>query len=299
MTSQKILGVKVDFELSFEDVLKTIEEKYLVDGKTHIICTTNPEFVMDAQNDEDFKKIINESDMSIPDGTGVIYAKNYIDKIAKIKKDIMFPIKAFATGCSIGLSSLFNKNHIIKERLTGVDLTYRICELSSRNKYNIFLLGGRHKNAVGKSLDISDSDMATETANVLAGMYPGLNIVGATSRFNSSLEHDQQTVDYIKQCMNEKDVDHIDFLFVAYGHSKQEKWIQRNKDKIFAKVSIGCGGTFDFIVGNCKLPPEIYINKNLGWLYRLIKQPWRIKRVFKAFPIFPLKVYFESVNNCL
>ena len=71
----------------------------------------------------------------------------------------------------------------------------------------------------------------------------------------------------------------------------------RNKDKIPAKVSIGCGGTFDFIVGNSSHPTEFYAKKNLGWLYRLIKQPWRIKRILKAFPKFPMKIYSYSIKD--
>mgnify|MGYP003756238237 CR=1 FL=1 len=297
MKSEKILGVRVEFGLKMKDVLSIIEKDFLTDDKNHIVCTTNPEFVVDAQEDTDFKKIINESSLSVPDGIGVIYAQKYLNKISEFRKGVFFPIKAFLYGVYFGVSSIFKKNNFREERITGVDLTYEICDLSSKKGYSIFFLGGRAKNAVGKLNTSVDSDMSTDAANIMRDLYPGVNIVGSTSKFNRSKEDDQKTLDYIRECMKEKGVNKIDFLFVAYNHIHQEKWIMRNKDKIPAKVSIGCGGTFDFIVGNSSHPTEFYAKKNLGWLYRLIKQPWRIKRILKAFPKFPMKIYSYSIKD--
>ena len=72
MISKKILGVRIDFGLNMEKALDIIENKLLKDGENHIVCTTNPEFVVDAQEDSEFKKIINDSSLSVPDGVGVI-----------------------------------------------------------------------------------------------------------------------------------------------------------------------------------------------------------------------------------
>jgi len=299
MKSREILGVRIDFEMSINDVLKTIEEHLLKDGKTHYICTTNPEFVIDAQSDKEFLKIINNSDLSVPDGSGVVYANDYMNKVEKLKKDFLFPMKAFVCGTYMGISSLFKKvkKGKLETRITGVELTYKICEMASRKGYSVFFLGGRPKNILGKHVEDGDKDTAERSAFEMTKMYPGLNVVGATSRFSKTILDDEETLKYIKLCMAEKDVDHIDFLFVAYGHNYQEKWIVRNKDKIPAKISIGVGGTFDYIIGQCDLPPEIYVKKNLGWLYRLLKQPWRVKRILKAFPMFPFKVFINSIHK--
>lgn len=297
MDSRKILGIRIDFGMDMDDVLDVVENKLLKDGKTHYICTTNPEFVIDAQKDSEFARIVNESDLSVPDGSGVVYAKNYLKGIENLNKDFMFPIKAFFYGTYLGVSSIFKKTNEKDKRITGVELTYKLCEVASKKGYNVFFLGGRPKNLLGKHMGGDDSDIAKDTEIEIKKLYPGINVVGSTSKFNRAQEDDQSTVGYIKQCMNEKGVDHIDFLFVAYGHNHQEKWIVRNSNKIPARVSIGVGGTFDFIIGQCELPPEIYAKKNLGWLYRLIKQPWRIKRIYKAFPLFPIKVYINSLQK--
>lgn len=296
MVSREILGVRVDFGMNINEVLDICENKFLKDGKTHHICTTNPEFVMDAQKDSEFKRILNDANLSVPDGAGVIYAKNYLGKIKYFEKDFLFPAKAFLYGTFMGLSSVFSRKSIFDEKITGVDLAYKICELSSQKGYSVFFLGGREKNVLGKYVEQGDRDLATLAAEEMKRRYPGLNVVGATSKFDRERKDDNKTIEYIKNCMNEKGVDHIDFLFVAYGHRYQEKWIVRNSYKIPAKISIGCGGTIDYIVGHCELPPDIYVKKNLGWVYRLIKQPWRVKRIFKAFPVFPFKVFTDSIR---
>jgi len=297
MTSKEILGIRVDFGLTMDDVLGIVENKLLKDGDCHYICTTNPEFIMDAQLDPVFKRIINESDLSVPDGAGVIYANKYLEKIKSLKKGKLFPVKAFVCGTYMGLSSLFVKKGVPAEKITGVELTYKLCELASKKGYTVFFLGGKPKDALGRHVIQDDKDLATMAGESMKKLYPGLSVVGGTSKFVSEIKDDKKTVEYIKKCMHEKGVDHIDFLFVAYGHSKQERWVSRNIHKIPAKVSIGLGGTFDYISGQIKLPPEIYVKRNLGWVYRLIIQPWRAKRIFKAFPLFPLKVFRNSIQS--
>ena len=204
-------------------------------------------------------------------------------------------VRAFILGVLMGISHIFK--NIKEERITGVDLTYKICEVASRKGYAVFFLGGRPKNFFGKHKEIYQKEMAVLTAEKLKELYPSLNVIGASSKFSREQRDDKDTLDYIKVCMDNSGVSHIDFLFVAYNHNWQEKWIVRNIYKIPAKVSVGLGGTFDYIMGHSRLPPNILVKMNLGWLYRLITQPWRISRIFKAFPNFPLKVYKNNINS--
>ena len=70
----------------------------------------------------------------------------------------------------------------------------------------------------------------------------------------------------------------IDLLFVAFGQVKQEKWIAKNLPKIPVKVAMGVGGSFDEISGRVPRPPKWISNLGLKWLFRLVAEPWRIKR---------------------
>ena len=76
------------------------------------------------------------------------------------------------------------------------------------------------------------------------------------------------------------------------GIPKQERWINLYKDKLKCKAIIGNGGTMDIIAGNLKRAPEVFQRLGLEWLYRLIKEPSRIKRQI-VLPQFILKVIFN------
>ena len=59
-------------------------------------------------------------------------------------------------------------------------------------------------------------------------------------------------------------------------------------------VSIGIGGTFDFLLGAKKRAPQIFQTLGIEWLWRLIQQPTRISRIFNAVIVFPLTIVFRS-----
>ena len=80
-----------------------------------------------------------------------------------------------------------------------------------------------------------------------------------------------------------------DFVFVCLGAPKQEKWIYENKDKLNAKVLMGIGGSLDVFAKEAKRAPQIFIKLNIEWLYRLLKNPSRFKRML-ALPKFAFEV---------
>ena len=68
----EILGVKID-NLAMEGALQKVED-FLKDGQQHYIVTPNPEFLVLAQKDEEFRQILNQADLAICDGIGLIFA---------------------------------------------------------------------------------------------------------------------------------------------------------------------------------------------------------------------------------
>ncbi|EKD85274.1 MAG: hypothetical protein ACD_38C00056G0001 [uncultured bacterium] len=70
----------------------------------------------------------------------------------------------------------------------------------------------------------------------------------------------------------------VDLLFVAFGHIKQEKWIDNNLDKIPVRVAIGVGGAFDYLSASVPRAPKVLRKLGFEWLFRLMIQPWRLKR---------------------
>ncbi len=159
-------------------------------------------------------------------------------------------------------------------RVPGSELMPNVCREAAKKGYKIFLYGSRE--------DVNK--MAVEK---LQSNYPGIQIVG---RSHGYLEDDQMPslIREINDC-------HADILFVALGSPKQEQWIQANLPKLNVKVCQGIGGTLDTIVGRVKRAPAFFRWAGLEWLYRLIKEPKRIRRQ-TALPIFALKVLKERLR---
>ncbi|MAF20811.1 MAG: hypothetical protein CMI55_03970 [Parcubacteria group bacterium] len=220
----KILGVRVD-NLTINQVLEKIEG-FLADGRQHYIVTLNPEFLVKAQKDQSFKQILNQADLALPDGIGLIFA-------------------AWFLGQSL------------KQRIAGVDLMEKICQKAAQNGWPVCLIGGQ-------------SDIAQKAGANLKKKYPGLEI----NQNNPKI------------------------LFVALGAPKQEKWIVENLKNIpSVKLAIGVGGSFDFISGQVRRAPRLIRFLGLEWLWRLMRQPWRIKRIFRAIIIFPWLVLKHGFNQ--
>ena len=94
------------------------------------------------------------------------------------------------------------------------------------------------------------------------------------------LEYDP---DANEQIINNINNSGADILFVAFGHNKQEKWIYENLAKMpSVKIAMGVGGAFDYISGKIKRAPCWMRKIGLEWMYRLMRQPQRIIRIFNA-----------------
>jgi N-acetylglucosaminyldiphosphoundecaprenol N-acetyl-beta-D-mannosaminyltransferase len=78
-------------------------------------------------------------------------------------------------------------------------------------------------------------------------------------------------------------------VLVAYGAPLQELWIARNLARLEAGVGIGVGGAFDYLSGTVARAPEWMRRAGLEWLYRLVRQPWRARRM-AVLPLFALEV---------
>ncbi len=103
-----ILGVRVD-AITFDATLACIEG-YIADGRPRQIVTVNPEFVMASQSNAEFRQVINEAALALPDGTGVWWASRRLGRP-------------------------------VPERIPGVDLVDRLASLSADRGFRIYLLG--------------------------------------------------------------------------------------------------------------------------------------------------------------
>jgi len=220
--------------------------EFLYNGKQNFIFTPNPEMLVDAQSDEYFKTVLNFGDLNLCDGFGISLVS-----LGKIK------------------------------RITGVDFVFRLCEMAQTENKSIFLVGSESREILKKTVDNLKKQFPKLR---IAGFHPGPQI-------NSLLVEDKQTIvpepEMNDQAIHEIIVTAPDILLVAFGHNKQEKWIYENiKNFPSVKIAMGVGGTFDYLSGTVKRAPCFMRKIGLEWVYRLIVQPSRIKRIFKATVVF-------------
>ena len=159
-----------------------------------------------------------------------------------------------------------------QERVSGIDLLCLLCEQAVLEDWKIYLLGA----APG---------VAEVAAQQLGITYPGIRICGCHDGYFSAVQQ-EYIQDEIRNLKPE-------ILFVALGAPGQEFWIKQFKDVLAVPVSIGVGGSFDVIAGMKARAPGWVISANLEWLYRLIKEPSRLKRQM-ALPKFVLLVFKQK-----
>lgn len=234
----KILDVRID-EVTMAEAVDRVKS-FLNEDKMHLICTPNPEMIMTAQDDAEFKSILNSSELNIPDGTGIVWA-----------------------------SKKLSGN--INERVAGFDFIHRIFELGKDKDISFYFLG-------------SKPGVAELAGKKIEENYLGTRVVGSRDGY-FSLEEEKKVIKEI----NSKNPD---VLLVAMGAPKQERFINKYKDKLNCKVAIGVGGCFDVIAGNVKRAPKIFIKLRLEWLYRGLTDFKRLKRL-GAIPKFMIAIKRE------
>ncbi|MBN1562722.1 MAG: WecB/TagA/CpsF family glycosyltransferase [Anaerolineae bacterium] len=195
----------------------------------HQICTVSPEFVMIAQQNPAFMRVLQEADLCVADGVGLLFAARYLGRP-------------------------------LPERVTGSDGVPLIAQRAAREGWSLYLLGA----APG---------IAEQAAARLIEQNPGLQIVGTYAGSPAPEEEDA--------IIERVNASGADILLVAYGAPRQDEWIARNRERLAVSVAMGVGGTFDFVAGVVPRAPRWMQRLALEWLFRLIRQPWRWRRMLR------------------
>ena len=260
ISKKNILGVGIT-NAAKEEILEYIIKSLKNSNKKYFIVTPNTEFLVHASKNPKFKNILNNAELALTDGIGVILAGKILHKP-------------------------------LKERITGVDLLESLCKAVAEKPITVGFLGGRR-------------DVAEKTAECLVEKYHGLKVAFAGSEWPRAISQNESKFDDGRWKMEDSNLKmedrrsinpltstsknlpstfhhppskSIDILFVAFGTPKQEIWISENLDKIPVKIAIGVGGAFDYISGRVGRASKWIRDLGFEWMYRLVREPWRIKR---------------------
>ncbi len=177
---------------------------------------------------------------------------DFLNKSFNSEHSIIIP-----DGVGTVIASKLVKNPV-KERITGIEVMKNIIKIAERDKNSIFLLGAKE-------------EVVSICAEKLQEEYSKLKIAGYHDGY-FDVNDCADLVDDIKKVNPYA-------IFVAMGSPKQEQFIEKYFDKLPCHIYMGVGGSFDVISGNIKRAPMWMRKTGLEWLYRVAKEPWRIKRL--------------------
>lgn len=151
----------------------------------------------------------------------------------------------------------------LKEKVAGVELGENLLKYAAEARLAVFFLGGK-------------PGVADTAAAKMTQKYENLTISGVHDGYFSREGDENRAV--VEQIAGSGAA----ILFVCMGQQVQEQWINDNRDKLPAvKILLGLGGSLDVYAGNTKRAPKLFIKLGLEWLWRVIREPWRISRVWK------------------
>ena len=159
----------------------------------------------------------------------------------------------------------------VPERVAGYDLMHRLLRIADQKKWRVFMLG-------------SKDEIVKEAASNVSKMYSNLYLSGYDHGYFSE-EEDSKMIETINNS-------NAHILLVARSVDKQEKWIAKYKDQLNVPIMIGVGGSFDVLSGKLQRAPLFLQKLRLEWLFRLLQEPRRYKRML-VLPKFVFKILYE------
>jgi N-acetylglucosaminyldiphosphoundecaprenol N-acetyl-beta-D-mannosaminyltransferase len=195
---------------------------------------------------------------------GAVFTPN-VDHVVKAETDVEFRLAYSRASLCLadGMPILWASRLLgspLPEKVSGSDLVLPLAALAAERRWRVYLIGG-------------GPGVAAE-AGVKLARELGVDVVGTDSpvvRHDGSTE---QADDILERVRATKP--HL--VLVAFGAPKQERWIDRFRDRITPAVAMGVGGSLDFMVGRTRRAPAWMSRAGLEWLFRLGQEPRRMWR---------------------
>ena len=162
---------------------------------------------------------------------------------------------------------------LLNGRVPGIDFAAALFEKMAESCGSVFLFGAK-------------PGVAEKAGERLIAKYPGLVIAGVSDGYFTD---DSQVVERINAAAP-------DLLLVCLGAPKQELWMAENSELLNVPLCAGLGGSLDIFAGNVKRAPVFFQKLGLEWLYRLCREPRRIKRSLKL-PLFIFAVIWKRISG--
>jgi len=199
-------------------------------SKKGFVVTTNVDHIVKLKKDETFQKAYQKASLVLPDGKPLLWSAWFIGSP-------------------------------LHQRITGVDLFYRLLPLCEKNNKSIYLLG-------------AEDEVRKKALARIADEYPLLTVSGSCSP-PLGFEKDEKKNNIIIKAINKAKPD---FLFIFLGAPKQEKWIYQHIDELEIQLAFCLGASLDFFAGRFKRAPRWMQDIGCEWFWRMACDHRLIKR---------------------
>lgn len=234
----KILGIPLDC-LTQKEVKETLH-KFLAEPRLHHITTVNPEFLLLAEKNTNFRTALLTADLRVVDGFGIV------------------------------LAGLLRGRRI--SRFPGADLMAEILGIANEQKLSVALIVNKR--------GLSSFE---EIQSAILQKYPAIKISGGNrdvSSYHTSFTTNPASI-----------------ILCNFGIPHQEIFLQNLKYQDPMRIAMGVGGSLDYLTGKQKRAPRFLRIIGLEWLWRLIQQPKRWRRIWNAVIIFPFRILSAIIQK--
>ncbi len=222
MKTVRLLNVAFD-PLTLDQTVDLIGHR-LHAAERGYMCTVNVAILMMMRADPRLQRFVENAAIVVADGEPLVWSSRSL-------------------GCPL------------PERVAGIDLVGRVCELAAREGFGVYLLGAK-KAVVDK------------VAARLQERYPGLILSGVEDGYFSDGEAETRARAVAESGAR--------ILVTAMGVPRQEYFIEQYWDRLGVTFAIGVGGSFDVLAGLRSRAPGLMQRAGLEWVFRLAQEPRRL-----------------------
>jgi N-acetylglucosaminyldiphosphoundecaprenol N-acetyl-beta-D-mannosaminyltransferase len=256
----EVLGVRFQ-NLTRRQAARAVAELARADGKAYVVKPYS-EFMPRAARDKRVRLILNDAALCLPDGAGILWAAHYLSlRGGRLRALLQVPFSLAAL--------ILNSKAVrapLRQAMAGVDFTWEMLSALADAGCSVYLLGGTLREVTGATARIEER-------------LPALRITGhRPGHFRLTGRENENVIAAVNGARP-------DVLLVAMGFPRQEKWIAENLPRLEVRVAVAEGGSFSFISGATRRAPRWMRGSGLEWLFRLLRQPSRLRRQL-SLPVF-------------
>jgi N-acetylglucosaminyldiphosphoundecaprenol N-acetyl-beta-D-mannosaminyltransferase len=219
------------------------------------------------------RDLLNSADLCLPDGVGILWAAHYLSlRGGNVRALWQLPLSILSLVVRPGAI-----RRPLPEAMHGVDFTWEMLAAAAREGLSVYLLGS------------TEAEVARAAARI-AERLPTLDVRGCHhGYFRRKGPQNEAVIEAINAASP-------DLLLVGMGFPRQEQWTAANLERLSVRVAVAEGGSFSFISGAASRAPRWMRRSGLEWLYRLARQPSRLRRQL-AVPLFAWLVVRERLRR--